>query len=441
MRTFHNRLAPFIRIVSGIVLLAAAIGGMPPAHAATVAVTNCKDAGLGSLRAAVPSAASGDTVDLRLRHCTILLTTGEIAVRQTGLRLLGPGAGALTITSNLRSRVFNHSGSGTLRVERLSIINSGASEPHYASAGCIRSFGSVELHHARLDGCFAYGVPDPDCEFDVCSSSWAGAIDARRDVLLAYSTISDSWVSGLASSGGGISNGGWLTLYRSRLLRNGADDVSAADVGEGFTAVESVIADNGSYEGGAVHVRSGPADIRGSTFAGNTTEEERGCSALCTSGSIRITNSTFSHNRDGSAAAISGQNTSIFNSTIAFNHATYDQCHGAIEARGTLRLDSTIIAGNTCASVPVDLIYDGSIAGSHDLVVASSSALPHGTLRSNPFLKPLARDGGFTPTHALGDGSPAINRGSNVLGLKYDQRGPGFPRTKGGCTDIGAFER
>ena len=67
--------------------------------------------------------------------------------------------------------------------------------------------------------------------------------------------------------------------------------------------------------------------------------------------------------------------------------------------------------------------------------------LPADTLRSDPRLLPLALNGSFPPTNALAADSPAINRGSNVLGLRYDQRGPGFPRTKDGYTDIGAFER
>ncbi len=41
---------------------------------------------------------------------------------------------------------------------------------------------------------------------------------------------------------------------------------------------------------------------------------------------------------------------------------------------------------------------------------------------------------------ALGGGSPAINAGSNTLALTTDQRGPGFARTVGAGTDIGAFE-
>jgi len=53
---------------------------------------------------------------------------------------------------------------------------------------------------------------------------------------------------------------------------------------------------------------------------------------------------------------------------------------------------------------------------------------PADTIRFDPMLAPLADNGGRTWTHALLDGSPAIDDGNNEAGLLYDQRGPGFPR-------------
>jgi PKD repeat protein len=50
----------------------------------------------------------------------------------------------------------------------------------------------------------------------------------------------------------------------------------------------------------------------------------------------------------------------------------------------------------------------------------------------------LADNGGPTQTHALLAGSPALNAGSNLLGLSTDQRG--LDRQVGAAVDIGAFE-
>ena len=57
----------------------------------------------------------------------------------------------------------------------------------------------------------------------------------------------------------------------------------------------------------------------------------------------------------------------------------------------------------------------------------------------DPLLDDLADNGGPTMTYALMDGSPAIDAGSNPLGLTTDQRGDGFPRERS-APDIGSYE-
>jgi Ca2+-binding RTX toxin-like protein len=58
----------------------------------------------------------------------------------------------------------------------------------------------------------------------------------------------------------------------------------------------------------------------------------------------------------------------------------------------------------------------------------------------DPKLEALADNGGPTQTHRLKPGSPAIDTGSNPLGLSTDQRFTGFNRAVGAAPDIGAFE-
>ena len=74
--------------------------------------------------------------------------------------------------------------------------------------------------------------------------------------------------------------------------------------------------------------------------------------------------------------------------------------------------------------------------------------MPSDTLHDScPFLGPLRDNGGLTATHALLDGSSAIDKGNNVLDVLQDQRGlasdPGPPFTyarESGNADIGAYE-
>jgi predicted outer membrane repeat protein len=118
-------------------------------------------------------------------------------------------------------------------------------------------------------------------------------------------------------------------------------------------------------------------------------------------------------------------------------------------APGTVTLASTILAGNTGAGTPGDILITPAFGS---LVVASAASLVGavgagvdvvGTgniLDANPSLAPLALNGGPTRTMALFSGSPAIENGSNPLNLITDQRGPGFDRVSGDATDMGAYE-
>jgi hypothetical protein len=82
------------------------------------------------------------------------------------------------------------------------------------------------------------------------------------------------------------------------------------------------------------------------------------------------------------------------------------------------------------------------LSGANNLIFAATSlTLPaHTIVNLDPLLLPLSDNGGPTPTHALGAGSPAIDAGNNAGTLANDQRGSSFPRTLGTVTDLGAFE-
>src|SRR5262245_43948939 len=77
----------------------------------TLTVTSTAESGPGSLRAAIASAGSGDTVDfsVSLNNKTITLTSGQLVVNKD-LDIEGPGANQLTVSGNHASRVFDVSG-------------------------------------------------------------------------------------------------------------------------------------------------------------------------------------------------------------------------------------------------------------------------------------------------------------------------------------------
>ncbi len=159
-----------------------------------------------------------------------------------------------------------------------------------------------------------------------------------------------------------------------------------------------------------------------------------------------IISSTISGNSSRSLGGLyASGNTSIKNSTIAFNVETVSQSGGGARfVNTTANLQSTIIAANVSgggATQNIAVASGGSVAGANNLIGSSPSVtLPAGTIGGDPKLLPLHDNGGPTMTHALRPGSPAIDKGNLDSGDTTDQRGTGFPRVVGARADIGAFE-
>jgi predicted outer membrane repeat protein len=85
-------------------------------------VLNALDNGAGSLRAAITSAKSGDTIVFApsLDGETITLTSDELAIKKN-LDIEGPGASLLTISGNDANRVFDVSQGLTVTIAGLTI--------------------------------------------------------------------------------------------------------------------------------------------------------------------------------------------------------------------------------------------------------------------------------------------------------------------------------
>jgi len=415
------------------------------AAAATVAVSNCNDSGPGSLRSAVGATASGSTIDARSLSCPAITLTREIVVPQADLKVVGSGTRRLTLDGNYAGRIFNHTGKGTLTLQSLWIVH-GREYVQTALGGCIRSLGNVSLDSIHMHECHAEGRRPPDYD-GVGAGAFAGggAIHAVGNVSLVRSQIHASSASTFTGYGGGIASFATVTLYRSRVYGNDARDGGGISA-HGVEATYSLIDHNTATEAGGIRSYDGVFLLR-SAIADNETSDY--CGGMCVTGTTRIVDSTLSRNGSltSSAAGFDGD-VAIYNSTIAANHEGSNQpgcgmAIGRFDAGYTLHLVSTIVAANRCmdGSYMLDIGgTSGPITGSHNIVRSASEPLPSDTIHANPRLGTLADNGGPTPTMALLNDSPAIDRGSNPLGLSYDQRGNGFPRSCG-RTDIGAFER
>ena len=219
-------------------------------------------------------------------------------------------------------------------------------------------------------------------------------------------------------------------------------------------------------EGGAVFNVDGRLVLDGVLLFNNHSAYIGG--AIYNSGSLLITNTTFSGNRaDGSGGAIYNGDYSlpvnpgsvqIRSSTITDNEADSNTngtgAGGGIvqDSEHAMNMYNSIIAGNRDASAP-SIPDCRSAPNFFPRYVISTQALGAGECLTgfdpgnnlspvDPQLEGLADNGGVTFTHALPLGSPAINAGSDgSLALDAcpatDQRG--FARTFGRC-DMGAYE-
>lgn len=264
------------------------------------------------------------------------------------------------------------------------------------------------------------------------------------DITVANGLI-PSYLPANQKTGGGVRNSGTLILKRSSVDNNRVAGPFAQNMGGGLanhcicSIDNSTLRNNSAARGGAIANASGAAlRISASTIYQNSAESGGG---LINLGSVTAINATFSGNvagttPDKTGGAIQNRNEStLIHCTIAGNMAAAGG--GGISNDGMLAMVNTIVAdnegGNCRLGRSIDtrghnMASDGSCSLDHDLDIENV----------NPYLETLRDNGGLTWTHALGQNSPAIDRGILLAEVPVDQRGIHRPQRKN--ADIGAFE-
>jgi CSLREA domain-containing protein len=185
---------------------------------------------------------------------------------------------------------------------------------------------------------------------------------------------------------------------------------------------------------------------------------------VANSGSLQVFGTTFTGNRAGAGGAIAAEpssNTFLYISTVSGNTAT--SAGGGISNNGNIQLQRVTFAGNT-ASAGGGLFEEAESSSAlwSNLFARNSSACGGSTTdRSiwsanlsddatcgfaagqgigpvDPRLGPLANNGGPTDTHALGEGSPAINAADPQLCTTGSPDQRHAPSTD--PCDIGSYE-
>ena len=199
--------------------------------AATITVTNGNDIGAGSLRHAILSASSGDTINFAPCVTAVTLTSGELVITRN-LTITGPGAGRLTVQRSTQAPDF------------FRIFHIPTSTVTVSISGLTISNGSVVFEEI-LGGNDGNG----------------GGIRSSGVLTLTDSTISANQASGSngGGNGGGVLNeNGTMTITRCTISNNSAQQHSNPN--------QCAF----SFGGGILNYSGGSLNITNSTISGNS---------------------------------------------------------------------------------------------------------------------------------------------------------------------------
>jgi len=348
---------------------------------------------------ACPAGNGGDTVLLQEGTYTLsIVGSGENAALTGDLDILADvvirslGSTDLTVISALWNncgindcdRIFHVATYATVEFQSLTIQNGFAQAGPLGGGGIAIQNGKLTLRQVHLQGNRSEGVG-------------GGMDNAGAEVVLFDSSFSGNE----AKDGGGIFNSGSLSAYSSTLYGNTAtiDPGGALDNRGTASLVNVTISGNSAIGGGIVSVGGG---------------------GIFSDGTLTLLNSSVVAN--SASDPLQGQNIASayeirFINTLVVNTHSGLNCSGDLKSLGN-NLDSE----DTCNfDQSTDLKNEG-----------------------DQILEPLADNGGSTLTHALRDGSPAIDAGSDFNCTVKDQRGAFRPADGNGngianC-DIGAYE-
>jgi hypothetical protein len=304
----------------------------------------------------------------------------------------------------------------------------------------------------------------PNVTGSIVRNSSLGAWEIRADV-----DLRGPGADVLTINGNGVMSQNVFEVYAGAagivirgLKITGGNGFSGAISSRGNFTLDGVyITGSSGYQSGGLGHTFGNLVIRNSTISGNSSVSGSGGMTIYTTGAVTIVNTTISGNTasgDGGGMRLYGGTTDIINSTITNNQANFGFGGGIYVSGGDVVLHNTIVAGNRKGTAADDVYGNFSAFSSHNLIGAIDGSTGFdfsptnitGTKTSpqNAGLTSLGNYGGPMPTHALLDGSLAIDAGDDGIAaefdLLFDQRGEGRVADGDGDlvarVDIGAFE-
>ena len=434
-----------------------------------VLVTSSADSGAGSLRDAIASAVSGETIKFASSVHAITLTSGELAI-STNLDIEGPGANKLTISGNNNSRVFDISGPNTVTIAGLTVA-------HGKSEGTIAALANGVVN---LDG-------------SVYTAGGGGGIynEAGATLTLVHDSLSDNQATHGSSADSFSVCGGALLNLGTAIVTQCQFTGNEAVGGNGFDNM-------GGSLGGAIDNFGGPTGgahltVGNTTFCNNSTVAASGFwgigGAIEMNGGLNgydpnfaqpstavVSNSSFLNNLSTGGANTSGQGgafcsegvgltMTVTGCTISGNQAiggdfapgfrlTDSQGQGGaiIDAFGTLNIDKCVITNNRAIAgnngdTTSDPTLGGAFGGAIENNYAAVLNITNSVIAGNTAVAGantvgqggMAVGGGITNSpHATMNMTNCIVSGNSAIGGKGVGIAGGF--AFGGGIDISNFD-
>lgn len=396
-----------------------------PPHQHLIAVTSTADTGSGSLRDAVATARSGDTI---VFNVTVPIALDSPVTIARNLTIDGPA----TVNAGLATELFIVNSGLSVTIRALSM--GGGFGP---GVGCIQNDGALSLVNSNIQGTEAIGGD--------------GAISNSGTMTITNSTISGN--SSLLGTGG-INNFGTMTITKSTISANQVSESSGGGIYNSGTLsiTDSTLSSNsaGGFAGGlgGAIANGGTLNVTNCAFKGN--QAENGGGAIVSGGTLNVINSTFID----SGESLRRDAIVLTFGTATLTNSTLENVGDLFVAGGSVSLKGVILVGGegvpagefpNCLGAVSDNGYNISDDNSCAFSAVGSQ---NGT---DPKLDPngLQNNGGPTQTIALLSGSPAIDaipiadctdQASPSNRITTDQRGDLRPDPGEFACDIGADE-
>jgi len=382
---------------------------------------------------------AGVNTNIANTHGGGIWNSGQLTITQAGLRA--------NVAAGLGGGIFNAPNGQTL------VSSAGIGEPG-AGNQAQKGGGVYNAISATLT------ITSVGVHSNTASAEGGGVYnESGGAVSISNSGIGTNAANQAATDGGGIWNGGALTLTSATVANNiasqngggvfNAGGGHATISGVAIRANQSINSGGGLYNAG--HLRAFSAQVESNTAAQGgglyNDANSPGSGMVITNsaivsnshggayhltGTLVITNSTLSSNTGGGLRADDG-NAQLWFVTVASN----TMGNGiSVTASASVQVYAALLAYNTGSNC-AGSVTDAGYAMSSD----SSCAFAPSFNNINPLLKPLALNGGGTLNHALALGSPAVDRvPASACPVTLDQRYFSRPWFLTNACDIGAFE-